>query len=78
MTSNLHTAINAAIAKGMTVTVATAYRVVPVKAKHVAAWAKAGHDFFITDSKGMTCMIDGQRKGAPVYVAIGGAKVTAA
>jgi len=70
--------INAALDAGKTVTIATAYRVVPVKAKHRAAWAAAGFEFFKASADGATLMIDGQSKGKPRYVCISGAKVTAA
>ena len=70
--------INAALDAKMTITVATYMRIVPVKAKHRDAWAKAGFAFFKADSKGATLMIDGQSQGKPRYVCIDGAKVTAA
>jgi len=69
--------INAALDANKTVTVATYMRVVPVKAKHRAAWKSAGYEFFKTDSKGATMMIDGQSQGKPRYVCIDGTKVTA-
>ena len=70
--------INAALDAKKTVTVATFMRIVPVKAKHRDAWAKAGYEFFKADSKGATLMIVGQSNGKPRYVCIDGAKVTAA
>jgi hypothetical protein len=70
--------INAALDANKTVTIATYMRVTPVKAKHRAAWAKAGFQFFKTDSKGGTLMIAGQSNGKPRYECIDGAKVTAA
>lgn len=70
--------INAAIAKGQTVTIATYLRRIPVKAKHVKSWADAGYEFFKTESNGATIMIAGQKNGKPVYECIDGAKVFAA
>jgi hypothetical protein len=70
--------INEAIAAGKTVTISTYLRVTPVKAKHVKAWAEAGHAFFKTDSKGATLMIAGQSNGKPRYECIDGTKITAA
>lgn len=69
--------INAAIDAGKTVTIATYGRVINVKAKHCKVWKDAGYDFFKTDSKGASLMIDGQSKGKPRYSCIDGAKVTA-
>lgn len=70
--------INAALDAKKAVTVATYLRAVTVKAKHRETWAKAGYEFFKTDSKGGTVMIDGVTKGKPRYACIDGAKVTAA
>ena len=70
--------INAALDANKTVTIATYLRVIPVKAKHREAWAKAGFPFFKTDSKGATLMIAGQANGKPRYECIDGTKITAA
>lgn len=62
--------INEALDKGLTVQVCTAMRITPVKAKHRQQWKDAGFDFFKTDSKGSSYMIEGQKNGSPRYACI--------
>jgi hypothetical protein len=73
--SALHTSIEAALAKGMTVVIATAWRKTAIKAKHVTAWGNT--PFFKTDARGMTRMIARTSRGEPVYDIIDGCKITA-
>jgi hypothetical protein len=70
--------INAALDAGKTVTIANYLRITQVKPKHRKMWRDAGHEFFKTDAKGATLMIDGQSKGKPRYACIDGTKITAA
>ena len=73
--STLHTNIETALGKGMTVVIATAMRKTSIKAKHVAAWGDV--PYFKTDASGMTRMITRTSKGKPVYDIIDGCKITA-
>lgn len=62
--------INEALDNGLTVQVATATRITPVKAKHRNQWKDAGFDFFKSDEKGSSYMIEGQKNGTPRYACI--------
>ena len=69
--------INAALDAGKTIQVTTYLKAKRVKAKHRAMLDAEGFQFFKTDSKGGTVMVDGWSKGQPRYVCIDGAKITA-
>ena len=69
--------INAAIDSGHMIQVSTYLRHTRVTAKTREGWRKAGFEFFKANAEGQTMMIDGQSKGKPRYVLIGGCKIQA-
>ena len=69
--------INAASDTGHMIQITTYLRQTRVTAKTRESWRKAGFEFFKANADGQTMMIEGQSKGKPRYVLIGGNKIQA-
>lgn len=68
--------LNAAIAKGQVVTVASYTRAFTVTPRTAKSWTAAGYPFFMTDHEGATRMITRTRKGKPIYDIIDFCRIT--
>ena len=69
--------INSALDTGHMIQITTYMRCTRVTAKTREGWRKAGFEFFKANADGQTLMIEGQSKGKPRYVLIGGTKIQA-